>query len=84
MAGWAPGARRPAHDAPECSIEPTTDLTAIVSRAAAEMLWPGENPLGQVLRPAGAGDQFPWITVGGVVEDVILTDFRDAAPDPLV
>jgi predicted permease len=64
--------------------EPTTDVTAIVSRAAAELLWPGQNPLGQVIRPAGAPDAFPWITVGGVVEDVILADFREQAPEPLI
>ena len=64
--------------------EPTTNVTAIVSRAAAELLWPGQDPLGQVLRPAGAPDAFPWITVGGVVEDVILADFRDQVPEPLI
>ena len=64
--------------------EPTTDVQAIVSRSAAELLWPGENPIGQVLRPAGASDAFPWITVGGVVEDVILADFREQVPEPLI
>jgi putative ABC transport system permease protein len=64
--------------------EPTTDVNVIVSRAAAELLWPGENPLGQVIRPAGAPDAFPWITVGGVVEDVILADFREQTPEPLL
>ena len=68
----------------ERRAEPTADVKAIVSRAAAEHLWPGENPIGQVLRPAGAGDAFPWITVGGVVEDVILADFREQKPEPLV
>jgi ABC-type lipoprotein release transport system permease subunit len=37
-----------------------------------------------VLRPAGAPATFPWITVGGVVADVILADFRDQVPDPLI
>jgi putative ABC transport system permease protein len=37
-----------------------------------------------VLRPAGAPGAFPWITVGGVVEDVILADFRDQEPEPLI
>lgn len=44
----------------------------------------GEEPLGQVIRPAGAPDAFPWITVGGVVEDVILADFRQQTPEPLI
>jgi predicted permease len=68
----------------ERRAEPTTDVNAIVSRSAAERLWPGEDPLGQVIRPAGAPDTFPWITVGGVVEDVILADFREQTPEPLI
>ena len=68
----------------ERRAEPSADVTAIVSRAAAEHLWPGQNPIGQVLRPAGASDAFPWITVGGVVENVILADFREQTPEPLV
>ena len=68
----------------ERRADPTNDVTAIVSRAAANLLWPGENPIGQVLRPAGAGDAVPWITVGGVVEDVILANFREQTPEPLV
>ena len=68
----------------ERRAEPTSDVTAIVSRAAAELLWPNQNPLGQVIRPAGAPDAFPWITVGGVVENVILADFREQTPEPLI
>jgi predicted permease len=64
--------------------EPTMEVTAVVSRAAAETLWPGQDAIGQVLRPAGAPATFPWITVGGVVADVILADFRDQVPDPLI
>src|SRR5688572_13089569 len=68
----------------ERRAEPTNDVTAIVSRAAANLLWPGQNPIGQVLRPAGAPDAIPWITVSGVVEDVILADFRQQTPEPLI
>jgi hypothetical protein len=59
-------------------------VTAIVSRAAAELLWPGQDPIGQVIRPAGAPDAFPWVTVAGVVEDVILADFREQKAEPLI
>ena len=68
----------------ERRAEPTSDVTAIVSRSAAELLWPGQNAIGQVIRPAGAPDAIPWMTVGGVVEDVILTDFREQTPEPLI
>ena len=37
-----------------------------------------------MLRPAGAPDAIPWITVSGVVEDVILADFREQKPEPLI
>jgi hypothetical protein len=61
---------------------PTSEAQAIVSRAAAEMLWPGENPLGKRIRPAGA--PFPFLVVGGVVEDIMLSDFRQQRPDPMI
>jgi predicted permease len=54
----------------------------IVSRAAAELLFPGEDPLGQRLRPAN--DDETWYTVVGVVEDVLLDDFRRVSPEPMV
>ena len=64
--------------------DPTSNVTVIVSRSAAEMLWPGQDPIGQVLRPAGAPPEFPWVSVGGVVEDVILEDYRQQTPEPML
>ncbi|HEX7089142.1 MAG TPA: ABC transporter permease [Longimicrobiales bacterium] len=55
----------------------------IISRAAADLLFPGENPLGQQIRPATASDD-TWYTVIGVVEDVLLDDFRRTSPEPMV
>jgi predicted lysophospholipase L1 biosynthesis ABC-type transport system permease subunit len=43
---------------------------AIVNEAAAALLWPGANPLGKRLRIDDAG---PWLTVVGVVGDVVLS-----------
>jgi putative ABC transport system permease protein len=54
----------------------------IVSQRAAELLFPGEDPLGQQVRPA-AGSQ-PWFTVIGVVEDVLVDDLRRSSRDPMV
>jgi hypothetical protein len=55
----------------------------IISRSAAELLYPGENPVNQQIRPAGAsGDN--WFTVVGVVEDVLLDDLRRQSPEPMV
>ena len=53
---------------------------ALVSRSAAELLWPGEDPIGRRLKLRG---QESWETVVGVVDDVLQNDFRQA-PDPLV
>jgi ABC-type lipoprotein release transport system permease subunit len=68
----------------ERRADPTSNVTIIVSRSAAELLWPGQDPIGQVLRPAGAPPEFPWTTVGGVVEDVILEDYRQQTPEPML
>jgi len=55
----------------------------IVSQAAATLLFPGENPLDQQLRPAAGANQ-PWYTVVGVVEDVLIDDLRRKSPEPMV
>jgi predicted permease len=67
------------------STEPSENVEVIVSRSAAETLWPGEDPLGQVVRPAMPDTMlFAWMTVRGVVEDVMLADFRQREPEPLI
>ena len=53
---------------------------AIISQSAADLLWPGEDPIGRRLRRQGSQ---LWETVAGVVEDVKQNNFRLAA-DPLI
>jgi predicted permease len=53
----------------------------IISRSAAKLLFPGEDPLGKQLRPS-SGET--WFTVVGVVEDILLDDFRRESPEPMV
>ena len=55
----------------------------LISEAAAKVLFPGEDPLGQQVRPASATGQ-QWFTVIGVVEDVKIDDIRRASPEPTV
>jgi predicted permease len=53
----------------------------VLGKAAAELLFPGENPLDQRIRPADNPNV--WYTVIGVVEDVRVDDFRQP-PQPMV
>ena len=55
----------------------------IISESAANVLFPGEEPIGQQVRPAAAsGDS--WYTVIGVVEDILVDDLRRKSPEPMV
>ncbi len=51
----------------------------VISRSAANLLWPGQDPIGRRLQ----GDDSTWATVVGVVADVMQNSFRDT-PQPLV
>lgn len=52
----------------------------VISEAAARLIWPNGDAVGQQLR-SREGDT--WYTVVGVVEDVMQYSFRDV-PDPLI
>jgi putative ABC transport system permease protein len=52
----------------------------VVSRTAAERLWPGADPLGRRLRNSVVRD---WHTVVGVVEDILQYDLA-GEPEPVV
>jgi len=54
----------------------------IISQSAAELLFPGEEPIGKQVRPA-AGSQ-TWYSVIGVVEDILIDDLRRKSPEPMV
>jgi predicted permease len=53
----------------------------IISRSAAELLFPGEDPIGKQVRNASGGQT--WYSVIGVVEDVLIDDLRES-PEPMV
>jgi predicted permease len=53
----------------------------MISRAAAELLFPGEDPINQQVRPATGKT---WYSVIGVVEDVLVDDLRRKSPEPMV
>lgn len=56
----------------------TPNTNVIVSRSAAQVLWPDLDPLGRRLKPRVGRAEQPWFTVVGVVEDVKQNDWREA------
>ena len=52
----------------------------VISRRAANLLWPGQDPIGKRLQRQGLTS---WETVVGVVDDVMQDDFREE-PEALV
>ncbi len=56
----------------------TPNANAILSRSAADNLWPGQDPLGRIIRPGFGGQDTLVFTVVGVVGDVKQNDWRDA------
>jgi putative ABC transport system permease protein len=57
------------------AVTPNTSI--ILSRSAAQKLWPDQNPIGQrVRRPT---PNSPWFNVVGVVDDVKQDDWREAS-----
>jgi hypothetical protein len=68
----------------ERSDEVTPEPDVIVSQAAAALLWPGQDALGKRLRLASDTTSGHWLRVSGVVEDILLSDFREEKPDPMV
>jgi predicted permease len=59
----------------------TGQFNVIISRSAANLLWPNESAVGK--RLLTERDSVHWATVVGVVGDVMQTSFRDTA-QPLV
>ena len=55
----------------------------ILSQSAANLLFPGEDPLNKQVRPA-AGPADRWYTVIGIVEDVLVDNLRSKSPDRMV
>ncbi len=58
------------------AVKPNSNV--IVSRSAAEKLWPGKDALGRIVRPRFGRQDSLSFTVVGVVEDVKQNDWREA------
>jgi predicted permease len=57
---------------------------AIVNQLLAAQFWPGEDPLGKRLRFFNRDAPGPWLTVVGVVSNIIQNDANRQRFDPLV
>jgi predicted permease len=55
----------------------------MISQAAGDLLFPGEDPIGKQVRPA-TSSQPTWYTVIGVVEDILVDDLRRKTREPMV
>ncbi len=64
----------------DAAEEVTTPGSVVISKSAANLLWPGQDPLGRRLQRQGGTS---WNTVVGVVDDVMQYGFRDT-PQALV
>ncbi len=57
-------------------------LVAVISKTLAERYWPAGNALGRRIRMDGKSGDNPWLTVVGIVGDVVHDDLREASPNP--
>jgi putative ABC transport system permease protein len=57
---------------------------AIVNRTFATKIWPGENPIGKRLRLFEGGGPSSWLTVVGLVPDILQNDISPREIDPLI
>jgi predicted permease len=48
----------------------TTERVGVVSRRFAELMWPGQNPIGRRMKVGGVESQSAWTTIVGVAGDV--------------
>ena len=54
-----------------------TLMAAVVSQSFASRFWPGQHPVGQRVRRVGSAGNGPWMTVVGVVGDVMDNGLGD-------
>jgi putative ABC transport system permease protein len=50
----------------------------IINETLAKAAWPGQDPIGRRMRSGGENSQSPWMTVGGVIQDVRRGDVTRA------
>ena len=62
---------------------PDAPPVAVISQRLARLFWPGEEVLGRRFKMGRADSESPWITVVGVVGDIISDDLTQP-PDPFI
>lgn len=54
-------------------------MVGVVNRSMAEVLWPGQDPLGRRIKVSGEAAPWGWVEVVGVVEDIRRVSLTTAA-----
>lgn len=54
---------------------PSSPMVAVISKRMASRWWKNQSPLGQHIRVGGQFENSPWLTVVGVVEDIIHSPY---------
>ena len=65
------------------NAQDTESNAVIISKAMADLHWPGQDPIGKRLKVGIRGKEVPWLSVVGVAEDVRYEGLvGEAAPAP--
>jgi predicted permease len=56
----------------------------LVNQRCAEKFWPGDDPIGRRLRIFNGTDPEPWLTVVGVVPNILQNDISVREHDPII
>jgi putative ABC transport system permease protein len=58
--------------------EVSAPRVVVINETMADRTWPGEDPIGRRIRPAGAPPDAPWLSVAGVIHDAHRSDVTRA------
>jgi putative ABC transport system permease protein len=56
---------------------------AVISKSLAQRYFPGENPLGKIIKRGQEDSALPWLTIVGVVGDIKYDPYERKEPPPL-
>jgi putative FmdB family regulatory protein len=69
---------------PKCKSPKVEQQWAAVNQRFAAKFWPGEDPIGKRLRLFSGATAQPWLTIVGVVPNIVQNDIAPRQIDPLI